>query len=174
MKILVGLAMVAALLVPQTSFATMTFTQLDDDMFTVSHRVKIIGSRGKATKMVFTKAASLCRAAGFSHLRVLNQESEANQSDDAANATVRVQFYFSDGEDRIDCARNAEQEYVNEAASKLRKRGYVPPAPPPSGAAATAAETESSGSDLGTCTLEQIAAMARAGLSDDKIRAACS
>ena len=171
MKILVSFAIVVGVLVSQAASAAITFTQLDDDMFTVSHRVKIIGSRGKATKMVFTKAASLCKAAGFTHLKVLDQESEANQADDAANATLRVQFYFSDGEGRIDCARNAETEYVNEASNKLRKRGYTPPARPAAGAAPA---SDGSSSDLGTCTLEQIAAMARAGLSDDKIRAACS
>ena len=57
------------LLASQAAMATITFTQLDDDVFSVSHRVKIIGSRSKATKMVYTKAASLCIAAGFSHYR---------------------------------------------------------------------------------------------------------
>ena len=83
------LALLAVLvLIPQAASAIITFTQLDDDVFTVSHRVKLIGSRARATKLVYTKAASLCLAAGYSHYKVLNQESEAAQEDDSANASV--------------------------------------------------------------------------------------
>jgi len=73
-----------------------TFTQLDDDVFVVSHRVKVIGLRGKAMKLVYTKTASLCVAAGFSHMKILEQESETGQADDSANASIRAQFYFED------------------------------------------------------------------------------
>lgn len=150
--------------------ATLTFTQIDGNLFTVSHRVKIIGSRAKATKMVYTKAASLCKAAGYSHMKVMEQESEANQQDDAANATLRLRFYFDDGEDRINCANRADPEYVAEANNKLAKRGYARPDAPATASSAPA----SGGSSTGSCTLEQIAAMARAGLPDEKIRAACT
>lgn len=163
------LALLAVLvLVPQAAGAVITFTQLDDDVFTVSHRVKLIGSRGRATKMVYTKAASLCVAAGYSHYRVLNQESEAAQEDDSANATVRVRFYQQDGDERSACEKSSDPQYVAEARAKLQKRGYTPPPPEPAAPAAAAATTS------GTCTIEQIAAMARAGLTDEKIRAACA
>ena len=163
------------LLAPQAALATITFTQLDDDVFTVSHRVKLIGSRGKAMKMVYTKAASLCVAAGFSHYKVLQQESEAAQEDDTANASVQVKFFQQDADERIGCERSADPGYVAEARAKLLNRGYTPP--PPSQAepapAASPASAAGEGTSAGTCTLEQIAAMARAGLDDDKIRAAC-
>lgn len=170
-----ALALLALLLaVPRAAPATITFTQLDDSVFSVSHRVKVLGSRAKATRMVFTKAASLCIAAGFSHYRVLHQESEAAQEDDAANATVRVRFFHRDADDRTGCERGADPLYVQEAREKLARLGYrAPPADPGEAAAAAPAATADGGSSAGSCSLEQIAAMARAGLSDEQIRAAC-
>lgn len=164
---------IALLLLPQAAMAVITFTQLDDDVFIVSHRVKVIGLRGKAQKLVYTKTASLCLAAGFSHMKVLHQESETGQADDAANASIRAQFYFEDGEDRVGCERNADQDYVSQARDKLARQGYR--SPDPEAMKAEAAQSASGATQLGnsSCTLEQIAAMARSGLSDEQIRAAC-
>jgi len=153
--------------------AIITFTQLDQNTFTVSHRVKGIGSRGKAAKLVYKKAASLCEAAGYTHYRVLDQESEASQEHRAANATVTVAFFLADGPDRISCKAGSDAEYVREAREKLDRMGYRAPDPleHPGGSGDSA---EAAGSCPTGCTIEQIAAMARAGLPDDKIRAACT
>ena len=160
----------AAVLIPRAGDAVITFNQLEDDVFVVSHRVKIIGSRGQATRLVYEKAASLCVAAGFSQFKILQQESEAAQQDDAANATLRVQFFFDDGEGRIDCEKNANPEYVGQARTKLAKRGYQPPPRP------DPEEQDPPAEDTGddwSCTVEQIATMAKAGFSDQQIKAAC-
>ncbi len=168
-------AVLAALLfVPQIAFGVITFTQLDDDIFVVSHRVKVLGLRGKAMKLVYTKTASLCVAAGFTHMKILEQESETGQADDAANASIRAQFFFEDGEERVGCERNADPDYVYQANQKLAKQGYEPPARE----AATDGMSEPAGSrgtalEGSSCSLEQIAAMARAGLTDEQIRGAC-
>ena len=166
------LVLMALLLTPQMASAVITFTQLDDDVFVVSHRVKVIGLRGKAMKLVYTKTASLCVAAGFSHMKILDQESETGQADDSANASIRAQFYFADGDERVGCERNADPEYIRQASTKLAKKGYQPPEPP----AEPAAVGEGSGTSLGdsSCTLEQVAGMARSGLTDEQIRAACA
>jgi len=156
--------------------AVITFTQLDDDTFVVSHRVKGIGSRGKATEMVYTKAASLCVAAGYAYYRILDQESQAAQEDEAANASVRVRFFLEDGDDRISCHPGSTAVYISESHEKLQNQGYRPPPPaPPEVVSAGPAAADSDKAPLcdATCTLEQIAAMARAGLSDEQIRAAC-
>lgn len=166
-------ALIVVLLVPQAAWAVITFTQLDDDVFIVSHRVKVVGLRGKAQKLVYTKTASLCVAAGFSHMKVLHQESESGQSDDAANASIRAQFYFEDGDERVGCERNSDPQYIKQADQKLAKMGYQPP--DPEEMRAKAAASASGATQLGDskCTLEQIAGMARSGLSDEQIRAAC-
>ncbi len=166
------LSLAALLALSGAASATITFTQLDDDVFTVSHRVKGFGSRGKATKLVYEKAASLCVAAGYSHYSILDQESQASQEYESANATVRVKFFFADGDDRIGCHPGANPEYVEEAGEKLAKQGYV--RAEPSAAAAPPAAGNQAGMCGGECSLEQIAAMARAGLTDEQIRAACS
>ena len=126
----VGLLIAIALLaLPQVAAAVITFDQLDEDLFVVSHRVKVKFwmSRGQAVRKVYEKAASLCVATGYTHLEVLQQESEANQWDDDANASVRVRFFSEDGGGRIDCRRNASERYIEQAAVKLAKRGYRPP-----------------------------------------------
>ncbi len=124
----VGLALIVAFLLPTMAWGALSFTQLDDDMFIISHRIKIIGSRGKAMKMVYTKSSSLCIAAGFSHFKILDQESEAGQQYQAANASIRVQYFLEDDEERISCKRNADPKYVEQAQKKLRKMNYEPPA----------------------------------------------
>ena len=117
-------------------------------------------------KLVYEKTASLCIAAGFSHYKLLEQESAAGQQYETANASVQVQFYLEDGEDRVECERNASAEYVEQAHEKLARSGYVKPAPLESRPAAEVAPSEA-------CTLEQITAMVRAGLSDEQVKAAC-
>lgn len=162
-------AITLALALPQVASAVITFNQLDRDVFTVSHRIKAgFGSRGKAMRLVYTKTASLCLAAGYSHYKMLEQESAAAQHEQTANASVQVRFYFEDGEDRVGCEGGASAEYVQQARDKLAKRGYVKPKPPAPREAA-----QMVGSDAGSCTIEQITAMVRAGLSDEQVKAAC-
>lgn len=156
--------------------AVITFHQLDQNTFTVSHRVKGFGSRGKAMELAYTKGASLCVAAGFTHYRVVDQESQASQQYQAANATLTLRFFAEGGADRIACEPGSDPEYIEEARAKLQKMSYAPPEPSSPGEANGAGDGETSGS-AGSCphgcSIEQIAAMARAGLPDEKIRAAC-
>jgi hypothetical protein len=177
MKKLGAVALLTGLLVVHghPAHAVISFTQLDENTFSVSHRVKGFGSRGKAAEMVYTKAASLCIAAGFTHYRLLDQASQASQQYQAANATVTVRFYFEDGQDRISCEPAADPEYIEEARAKLERQGYQAPDPStlePAAGAPSASGASASPCPQG-CTIAQIAAMARAGLSDEKIQAAC-
>lgn len=137
--LLVGIALLA---VPQLAAAVITFDQLDDDLFVVSHRVKVKFwmSRGQAVRKVYEKAASLCLATGYSHLEVLRQESEAHQWDDDANAHVTVRFFAEDGDRRIECRPLASARYIEQANVKLAKRGFR--GPPPTTAPADQSETD--------------------------------
>ncbi len=133
---------IAALAVPQLAAAVITFDQLDEDLFVVSHRVKVKFwmSRGQAMRMVYEKAASLCVAVGYTHLEILHQESQAGQLYEDANASIRVRLFSDDGFDRIDCRSNASARYVEQASVKLVRRGYQPP--DPQQAASTPAEAK--------------------------------
>lgn len=112
-------------------------------------------------------------ASARTHFEILQQDSEANQADDAANASIRAQFFLTDGQGRVECGRNAEQEYINEASQKLAKSGYSPP--DKNAVAAPQSAAGDAGSPLGdlSCSLQQITAMARSGLTDEQILAAC-
>ncbi|MCH7666574.1 MAG: hypothetical protein IH936_11680 [Acidobacteria bacterium] len=172
-KLFVGICLLT-LAAPRASQAVITFTQLADNVFVVSHRVKFIGSRGQAMKLVYTKAASLCVAAGYTHLELAEQESQAGNQYEVANASVRVKFFLADGEGRLDCVKNANQEHVTHARNKLAKMGYQAPGPETvKKAAAEEGSGGSAGTPTGTCTIEQIVTMAKAGLSIEQITAAC-
>lgn len=158
--------------VASPAHAVITFEQLDQNTFTVSHKVKGIGSRGKATKLVHTKAASLCRAAGYSFYEILGNHSTSAGYYQKANATLTVRLHHEDGPNRIACEPGADAEYVNEARAKLRRQGYEPP-DPTEVPASSEAEPAPVSACPDECTIEQIAAMARAGLTDERIRAAC-
>jgi len=161
----VGLALVLLLAFPQAASAVVTFQQLDGNTFTVSHKVKWIGSRGQAMDLVYEKAASLCIAAGYSHMKILDQESNGSGYYQAANATLTVKFFLKTGEGRVDCHPKASEEYVQQAKKKLQKIGYEGPVAVTDDDGETAKENH--------CTVEQIAAMVKAGLMEEQIEAAC-
>jgi hypothetical protein len=145
--------------------ATMTFEQLDANTFSVSHKVKWIGGRGQAMELVYEKAASLCIAAGYTHLELFGQESNASGYYQSANATLTVRFFQEAGKDRIACDQKATDEYVEQAKTKLKKRGYEGPVAVEEPADSQEPENE--------CTIEQIAAMVKAGMTEAQIKAAC-
>ena len=111
-----------ALLTSGPASAVITFTQLDEEVFVVSHRVKLIGSRARALGLVYEKAASLCLATGYSHFEILDQESSAHQEYQDANATITARFSTEDGEGRMECAPKANPKYVKQAEKKLARR----------------------------------------------------
>lgn len=153
-------------LVPATAFAVLTFYMIDQNTFTVSHQVKGFGGRGVAMDVVYEKAASLCIAAGYTHLVVLSQESNSGGQNESANATVNVQFFQETGEGRIACQEKATERYIQQATKKLRQQDYTgPPAIDASGEAETAKNS---------CTVEQITAMSKAGMTNNQIKAACA
>lgn len=153
------------LVVPQLAFAVVTFQQLDGNTFTVSHKVKVIGSRGQAMDLVYEKTASLCIAAGYTHFEILDQESNASGYYQAANATLTVKFFLETGEGRVVCEGKASEEYIEQARKKLAKQGYKGPT--------ATVDVESTEESENHCTVEQISAMVKAGLSESQIKAAC-
>lgn len=154
--------------VPLVASAVLTFQQLDDNTFTISHKVKAFGGRGQAMDLVFEKAASLCIAAGYSHVKIVDQASHAGGGWQSPNATVTVKLFHNAAEDRVACEGKATDEYVKQAKKKLAKKGYEGPIEP--------TEPQDPNSTLiedSHCTVEQITAMVNAGLTPEQIKAAC-
>lgn len=178
LSIMLGLIAFSA---PRPGSAVITVTQLADNIFVVSHRVKFIGSRGQAMRLAYTKAASVCVAAGYTHMEIKEQESQAGSEYETANASVRIKLFMEAGDDRLDCEKNANPEHIQEAQNKLAKMGYQPPDPAAikeataagEGAATAVAAGETAGTSTGSCTIEQIVAMVKAGLEVEQIKAAC-
>jgi len=154
--------------VPLVASAVLTFQQLDGNTFTISHKVKAFGGRGQAMDLVFEKAASLCIAAGYSHLKIVDQASHAGGGWQSPNATVTVKFFHNEAEDRVACEGKADSKYVEQAKKKLTKRGYEGPIEPVEPVDPSSTLIENS-----HCTVEQITAMVSAGLSVEQIKAAC-
>lgn len=157
-----AMAMVA---ISSVASATMTFQQLDENTFSISHKVKWIGGRGQAMELVYEKAASLCIAAGYTHLELFGQESNASGYYQSANATLTVRFFQDAGEGRIACDVKASDEYVKQAKAKLKNRGYEGPTVADESAESQKAENH--------CTVKQISAMVKAGMTESQIEAAC-
>jgi len=166
MKRLFPVFLFLLLTVAEVASAVMTFEQLDGNTFSLSHQVKWIGGRGQAMEVVHEKVASLCVAAGYSYYQIIDQESHAGGAYQAANATVTVKFFLEKAEDRIECRVSATEDYIKQAKTKLEKRGYEGPT--------AVTEPEGPVIDENHCTVEQIAAMVKAGLSDEQIKAACA
>ena len=160
------LVIVVLLGAAQIADAVVTFQQLDDNTFTVSHKVKWIGSRGQAMDLVFEKTASLCVAAGYTHMKILDQETTSAGYYQNANATLTVKFFLETGEGRVECGPKASVEYIEQSKRKLAKKGYAGPVP--------VDDNEEDSEDDNQCTVEQIAAMLKAGLSEEQIKAACT
>ena len=166
--LVVAVAATAQAQAQHVALAALSFNKLTADTFTVSHSVKLFGGRGVAMEVVYEKAASLCIAAGYSHFEILDQESNAGSEHQPANASIRVRFSQKTGPERIDCQEKSDPKYVDQAKRKLEKQGYQGPA------AESELVSEEAASEAGSCTIEQITAMAKAGLSDEQIEAACA
>jgi hypothetical protein len=138
-------AIALAMTVSKSVEAEIASSQLADDIFVGSRRVRIIGSRGQAMRPGYTKAASLCGAVDYPHLEILQQELQAGSEFEVANASIRVGFSQAGGGERPECDRSADSQYVEEASTKLAKSGRQPPAPAPPGKLRSAA-ARSSGS----------------------------
>lgn len=164
----IAILVIVVIGVPLVASAVLTFQQLDGNTFTVSHKVKAFGGRGRAMKLVHEKATSLCIAAGYSHMKIIDQESHAGGGFQGPNATVTMKFFHNGAEDRVECDGNATDEYIKQAKKKLAKRGYEGPI--------ESVEPEDPNSTFikdSHCTVEQITAMINAGLAVEQIKAAC-
>lgn len=127
------LAIVIALSLPATAIlADVKFTQLSDDQFIVHHRKHTtLGAEAKAMKTAVAEAASICVAAGFTHMELKDQN--VGERDHTgfwgggrgASADLRVKFFTEPDEDKIDekdlfeCKPLADDKKVAVAKRKL-------------------------------------------------------
>ncbi len=66
-----SIALVLALIISPEASGDVKFTKLSDNQFVVHHRKKtVLGAEAKATKTAYREAASVCIAAGYSHMEI--------------------------------------------------------------------------------------------------------
>ncbi len=127
-----GIALLGLLISAVAVQADVKFTQLTDTQYVVHHRkLTVFGAEAKATRTALMEAASVCLAAGYSHMEIrdLNVgEREFGGPYDGgrgASADVRIKLYEQpdvetiEENDLIDCEPLADDEKVQVAREKL-------------------------------------------------------
>jgi hypothetical protein len=113
--------------------AALKFTKLTSNQFIIHHQKGMSFGTGEAktTKTAYTKAASMCIAAGFTHFEVQDLNVSGAVSGGAygggktASADVRVKFYRDpepavvDEKSLLECQSMADPEYIELAKTKL-------------------------------------------------------
>jgi len=121
-------------LVASAAFADVKYTRLSEDQFIIHHRKQTtLGAEAKAVKTTYEEAASVCIAAGFSHMEI--KETNIGEREHGsvwgggrgASADVRVELYLDPGLDLIEdldlvaCQPLADPQKVEKAKEKLAK-----------------------------------------------------
>lgn len=117
---------------PAQLAADIRFTRLGEDQFLVHHRKKtLLGAEAKATRTAYAEAAAVCLAAGFTHMKVKNQNVGERMHGGwfgggrGASADLRIEVYKDpdkqtvDDLDLIACEPLADPKKVEQAKRKL-------------------------------------------------------
>ena len=81
-------------------------------------------------------------------------------------ALILMKFFLEPGEGRVDCHPKTSEEYIEQVKKKLAKKGYTGPTVVSDDSEETEGDSQ--------CSVEQIAAMVKAGLTEEQIKAVCS
>lgn len=105
--------------------ATTRLQKLADNRYLITHQKQTgFGGQGKALRMSYEKAASLCLLLDYSWFEVRNSQSKGRTWGGGAAATMEVKFYHErENEDLNDCQAlaSAEQtEVMRKALQKVR------------------------------------------------------
>lgn len=124
-----------AIVCTPTWAAALKFAKLTDNQFIIHHQKGMSFGSGetKATKTAYTKAASVCIAAGFTHFEVQDLSISGAVAAGAygggrpAAADLRVKFYtnpaaaLAEEKSLLECQSMADPEYIELAKVKLAK-----------------------------------------------------
>ncbi len=109
---LVALILVSA----PASAGPLRFQRLSENRFLVEHYSWSSGDAA-AYRGALQRAASICRAAGYEYVDVLNRTNSPNYN----NATVEFTVHHESSEGRVNCAAEADQKQFEQAKKKLAK-----------------------------------------------------
>ena len=136
-QLFLTLGLLVALPVPAS--ADVKFTKLAENQFVVHHRkLTKIGAEAKATRTAYKEAASICIAAGYTHMEIKDLNVGERTHGGAlgggrgASADIRIKLYQDPEEgiveekDLIECKPLADPIKVEKAKKKLAKQAKQP------------------------------------------------
>ena len=105
--------------------ATTRLQKLSDSRYLLTHQKQTrFGGQGKAVRMAYEKAASLCLLLDYSWFEVRDSQSKGRTWGGAASATMEVKFYREQEEDDLnDCqalASEEQKQVMRKALQKIR------------------------------------------------------
>ena len=103
--------------------ATTRLQKLSEDRYLLTHQKQTtFGGQGKAVRMSYEKAASLCLLLDYSWFEVRNTQSKGRTWGGGAASTMEVKFYHEpEKEDLNDCEALASEEQKEVMRKALRK-----------------------------------------------------
>ncbi len=127
-----ALAFGCLLLVATVAGADIKYTRLSDNQFVVHHRkLTKFGAEAKATKTAYKEAASICIAAGYTHMEIKDLNVGEREwgtkygGGRGASADLRIKLYLDpdeetvDEKDLVECAPLSDPEKIEHAKHKL-------------------------------------------------------
>ena len=127
MRKLVVAIMMLGLAVP--CMATTRLMKLTEDRYLLTHQKQSgFGGQGKALRLTYVKAGSLCEILGYSWLEITDTQSKGRSFGSGAATTLEVKFYHDKSEadaeaqdDLLNCQDLATEEQKERMKKELAK-----------------------------------------------------
>jgi hypothetical protein len=104
---------VVALAVATPASGGIKLLQLADDRFLISHKaLTTVSGEAKMHQRVMRDAGALCHLLGFTHFQTVDREGGRGgwYTGSKATATLEVDLFHEDGDERLDCERLADEK----------------------------------------------------------------
>ncbi len=122
MKKLVVALSIALVAVP--CLASTRLMKLKEDQYLITHQKQTsLGGQGKALRLNYEKAGSLCEILGYSWFEIKSNESKGRTFGSGAASTMEVKFHKKKpgGDDSFECKELATEEQKKKMKKALAK-----------------------------------------------------
>lgn len=109
----------ALFLLAGTAMASTRLMKLSEDRYLLTHQKQtMLGGQGKALRLNYEKAGSLCEILGYSWFEITDNQSKGRTFGSGAASTLELKFYKTkDKDDLFDCKELSSEEQKD----KMRK-----------------------------------------------------
>lgn len=113
-------------LVVTPSFASTRLAKLSENRYLITHQKQTaLGGQGKALRLSYEKAASLCVILDYSWFEIKQMESKGRTWGSGAASTLEVKFHheqnMEDENDYLDCRQMATEEQKQKMRKALQR-----------------------------------------------------